>query len=172
MARRADGLPHGAARPARRGDARRHRLGLHARQRAPRADLSPAADRRLPHALLRADARSRVRQRPLHQQHDVGPARPRASSLRRQLSRRRSWSLHLLRVVVFGSYKPPREITWLSGLALLGLVLALCADRIPPALGSARLLGDGRHDQHLAARADRRRRDGRACSRAARRSAR
>ena len=31
--------------------------------------------------------------------------------------------LHLLRVVVFGSYKPPREITWLSGLALLGLVL-------------------------------------------------
>jgi ubiquinol-cytochrome c reductase cytochrome b subunit len=32
--------------------------------------------------------------------------------------------LHLLRVVCFGSYKPPREITWLSGLALLGLVLA------------------------------------------------
>ena len=32
--------------------------------------------------------------------------------------------LHLLRVVVLGSYKPPREITWLSGLALMGLVLA------------------------------------------------
>jgi ubiquinol-cytochrome c reductase cytochrome b subunit len=32
--------------------------------------------------------------------------------------------LHLLRVVVLGSYKPPREITWLSGLALLGLILA------------------------------------------------
>jgi len=31
--------------------------------------------------------------------------------------------LHLLRVVVFASYKPPRELTWLSGLALLGLVL-------------------------------------------------
>ena len=31
---------------------------------------------------------------------------------------------HLLRVVVFGSYKPPREVTWLSGLALLGLILA------------------------------------------------
>jgi ubiquinol-cytochrome c reductase cytochrome b subunit len=31
--------------------------------------------------------------------------------------------LHLLRVVAFGSYKPPRELTWLSGLALLGLVL-------------------------------------------------
>ena len=66
----------------------------------------------------------------------------------------------MLRVVVFGSYKPPREMTWLSGLALLGLVLALCADRLPPAVGSARLLGDGRHDQHLAAGAGRRRRDG------------
>ncbi len=33
-------------------------------------------------------------------------------------------ALHLLRVVAFGSYKPPREATWLSGLALLGLILA------------------------------------------------
>jgi ubiquinol-cytochrome c reductase cytochrome b subunit len=32
--------------------------------------------------------------------------------------------LHMLRVLVFGSYKPPREVTWLSGLALLGLILA------------------------------------------------
>ena len=32
--------------------------------------------------------------------------------------------LHMLRVVAFGSYKSPRELTWLSGLALLGLVLA------------------------------------------------
>ncbi len=31
--------------------------------------------------------------------------------------------LHLLRVVVLGSYKAPRELTWLSGLVLLGLVL-------------------------------------------------
>ena len=31
--------------------------------------------------------------------------------------------LHLLRVVCYGAYKPPRELTWLSGLALLGLVL-------------------------------------------------
>ncbi len=31
---------------------------------------------------------------------------------------------HMLRVIVFGSYKPPREVTWLSGLALFGLVLA------------------------------------------------
>jgi ubiquinol-cytochrome c reductase cytochrome b subunit len=33
-------------------------------------------------------------------------------------------ALHLLRVVAFGSYKPPREATWLSGLVLLGLILA------------------------------------------------
>jgi ubiquinol-cytochrome c reductase cytochrome b subunit len=32
--------------------------------------------------------------------------------------------LHMLRVVAFGSYKAPREATWLSGLALFGLVLA------------------------------------------------
>jgi ubiquinol-cytochrome c reductase cytochrome b subunit len=33
-------------------------------------------------------------------------------------------ALHLLRVIVFGSYKRPRELTWLSGVALLGLILA------------------------------------------------
>ncbi len=33
-------------------------------------------------------------------------------------------ALHIVRVVAFGSYKPPREATWLSGLALLGLILA------------------------------------------------
>jgi hypothetical protein len=29
--------------------------------------------------------------------------------------------LHMVRVVAFGSYKSPREATWLSGLLLLGL---------------------------------------------------
>jgi ubiquinol-cytochrome c reductase cytochrome b subunit len=33
-------------------------------------------------------------------------------------------ALHMLRVIGFGSYKPPRELTWLSGVALLGLILA------------------------------------------------
>jgi quinol-cytochrome oxidoreductase complex cytochrome b subunit/cytochrome c553 len=33
-------------------------------------------------------------------------------------------ALHMLRVIALGSYKPPREMTWLSGLALLGLILA------------------------------------------------
>jgi len=32
--------------------------------------------------------------------------------------------LHMVRVVIFGSYKAPREATWLSGLLLLGLILA------------------------------------------------
>jgi ubiquinol-cytochrome c reductase cytochrome b subunit len=32
--------------------------------------------------------------------------------------------LHIVRVVGFGSYKPPREATWLSGLLLLGIILA------------------------------------------------
>lgn len=32
--------------------------------------------------------------------------------------------LHSVRVVVFGSYQPPREATWLSGLLLLGIILA------------------------------------------------
>jgi quinol-cytochrome oxidoreductase complex cytochrome b subunit len=31
--------------------------------------------------------------------------------------------LHLLRVAVYAAYKPPRELTWLSGLCLFGLVL-------------------------------------------------
>ena len=33
-------------------------------------------------------------------------------------------AMHMLRVIGFGSYKRPRELTWLSGVALLGLILA------------------------------------------------
>jgi ubiquinol-cytochrome c reductase cytochrome b subunit len=33
-------------------------------------------------------------------------------------------ALHLLRVVALGSYKPPRELTWLSGVALFAILLA------------------------------------------------
>lgn len=32
--------------------------------------------------------------------------------------------LHMLRVIAFGSYKAPREVTWLTGLVLLNVVLA------------------------------------------------
>ncbi len=81
-------------------------------------------------------------------------------------------ALHMLRVIAFGSYKPPREVTWLSGLVLLALVLGLCADRVSPAVGSARLLGDRRHDQHRAADAARRRDRRRRAPRRRRRSAR
>ena len=31
--------------------------------------------------------------------------------------------LHMLRVVVFGAYRPPRELTWISGIVLLLLIL-------------------------------------------------
>jgi ubiquinol-cytochrome c reductase cytochrome b subunit len=34
-------------------------------------------------------------------------------------------ALHLLRVIFFGSYKAPRELTWLTGVALLIVLLAL-----------------------------------------------
>ena len=33
-------------------------------------------------------------------------------------------ALHMLRVIAFGSYKAPREATWLSGLVLLALILS------------------------------------------------
>ena len=33
--------------------------------------------------------------------------------------------LHMLRVLLFGSYKPPRELTWISGIVLLLLILGL-----------------------------------------------
>jgi len=32
--------------------------------------------------------------------------------------------IHLFQVLIFGAYKAPREITWLAGLAMLGLLLA------------------------------------------------
>ena len=80
--------------PARRAAAAGHRLVLHARQRAARAPRRPAPDRRLPHALLRADPGSRLRQRSLHQQHHGGPDRPRPASLRRQLHRRCRGAAH------------------------------------------------------------------------------
>ena len=64
-------------------------------------------------------------------------------------------ALHMLRVIGFGSYKPPRELTWLSGLGAARADPRVRADRLPAALGSARLLGDGRHDQHLEAGAGR-----------------
>jgi ubiquinol-cytochrome c reductase cytochrome b subunit len=33
-------------------------------------------------------------------------------------------AVHMLRVILFGSYKPPRELTWITGVVLLLLILA------------------------------------------------
>ena len=102
-------------------------------------------------ALLRADAGSRVGQRALH--HDQ---RPRRQSFLRGLHH---WGasvvvvaavVHLVRVVFFGSYRKPREVNWIVGLLLLQVILAFGLTGLSAAVGSARLLGDGRHDQHLA----------------------
>ena len=154
VARRADRLPCGASRPARRGDSGRHGLDVHARQRAPRAHLDPVAHRRLPDALLRADARSCVRQRALHQQHDVGPPRPRASSFRRELSRRVSRPAPPARRRARVVQAAARDHVALRPGAH-GARAGIRAHRVSAAVGSARLLGDGRDDQHLEAGAGR-----------------
>ena len=36
----------------------------------------------------------------------------------------------MARVVAFGSYKHPREVTWLTGVALLLVIMGLALDRI------------------------------------------
>ena len=65
--------------------------------------------------------------------------------------------IHLFRVVFFGSYRKPREVNWIVGLVLLLVILGVRPDGLPAAVGSARVLGDGRRDQHFEAHAGRRR---------------
>ena len=60
--------------------------------------------------------------------------------------------VHMLRVVALGSYKNPREVTWITGVVLLLLILGVRADRVPAAVGSESVLGHNRHDQHRAER--------------------
>ena len=81
-------------------------------------------------------------------------------------------SLHLVRVVFFGSYRKPRELNWIVGLDSAAGDPRVRADRLPAAVGSARVLGDGRHDQHLQADAGRGREWWRRCCAADRTSAR
>ena len=52
--------------------------------------------------------------------------------------------LHMFRVFMTGSYKPPREFNWVVGVILLVLTLLLSLHRLPAALGSARDLGGHR----------------------------
>ena len=72
---------------------------------------------------------------------------------------------HMLRVIAFGSYKPPREVTWLSGLALLGLILGFALTGYLLPWDQRAVLGDGRHHQHLEADAAGRRNGRRRSSR-------
>lgn len=51
--------------------------------------------------------------------------------------------LHLLRVFLTGSYKPPREFNWVVGIAILALVTAVASSGHALATGGAGLSGEG-----------------------------
>ena len=54
--------------------------------------------------------------------------------------------LHMLRVILYGAFKYPREITWLTGVVLLLVTDRLWLHRLSAAVGSKGLLGhNGRH---------------------------
>ena len=56
--------------------------------------------------------------------------------------------LHMYRVFLTGSYKPPREFNWGVGVILLVLTLLLELHRLPAAVGPAGHLGHHRRQQH------------------------
>ncbi len=56
--------------------------------------------------------------------------------------------LHMFRVFLTGSYKPPRQFNWVVGVILLILTLLLSLHRLPSPLGPACHLGGHRRDQH------------------------
>ena len=64
--------------------------------------------------------------------------------------------IHMLRVVALGSYKKPREVTWITGVVLLLLILGFRAERLPAAVGPEGVLGDDGHHQHRPERSVRR----------------
>ena len=67
-------------------------------------------------------------------------------------------ALHMLRVIGVRLLQAAARADVAVGPRAAGADPRVRADRIPPALGSARVLGDGRHDQHLEAGAGRGRR--------------
>ena len=135
--------------PARRAAAAGHRLVLHARQRAARADRRAAPDRRFPDALLRAHTGSRATTA------SASSAARAAGRLVRGLHHFGASflvvaaALHMLRVIALRFVQAAAR----GDLALRSCALRadprVRADRISAAVGSARVLGHGRHDQHL-----------------------
>ncbi len=56
--------------------------------------------------------------------------------------------LHMYRVFLTGSYKPPREFNWVIGVILLVLTLLALVHRLPAPLGPAGDLGHHRRLEH------------------------
>ena len=55
--------------------------------------------------------------------------------------------LHMGRVFLFGAYKYPRELNWITGVLILVTGHAHGLHRLPAAVGPDGVLGDGRRDQ-------------------------
>ncbi|MDO8472812.1 MAG: cytochrome b N-terminal domain-containing protein, partial [Dehalococcoidia bacterium] len=64
--------------------------------------------------------------------------------------------LHALRVLFFGAYKYPRELTWIVGVLLL-MLDGLSLYRLPPAVGPEGLLGHCGWSEHCRGHPDHRR---------------
>ena len=79
---------------------------------------------------------------------------------------------HMARTFLFGAYKYPRELNWITGALILVMGMARRVHGLSPALGSDGLLGNRRRDQHQRDGAVRRARSWRSSSRVAPRSAR
>ena len=136
-------------------------LGVHHRQRAAVPPRRAAPHRRRADDVLRAGAADGLRQRALHHQHAaarVAAARPALTGAPRFIVL--AAAIHLLRVFFFGSYKAPREVTWLTGVTLFLLDPRVLAERLPAAVGPEGVLGDDGHDQHCARHAAHRRAGG------------
>ena len=66
--------------------------------------------------------------------------------------------LHLLQVLLFGAYRRPRELNWMVGLALFGVVALFALSGYLLALGSEGLLGEAGRGDDRGQRPGRRRR--------------
>ena len=73
--------------------------------------------------------------------------------------------VHMLRVVALGSYRKPREMTWITGRGAAAAHPRLRAERLPAAVGPEGVLGHDRHHQRRPQRPDGRIRRGPAAGR-------